>query len=283
MPMKQIPARRASYCMARSRPPLSVVMKTRNETYNVPLHRQAPPVNVEQRAGRLLSRHGHLDGAALIRAVIDDPDAGRVALVSSFGTEAAVLLHMIARIAPHTPVLFIDTGKLFAQTLEHAARLTHRLGLADVRRIGPDVRDVGQADARGDLWARDSLACCTLRKVVPLERALEPFDLWISGRKRYQSQTRALMPVIETQGGRVKINPLADWSMDDIATYLHVNELPEHPLAEQGYLSVGCRPCTTPVASGEEARAGRWRGSPRKECGIHLERHTRVSQGVTTG
>ncbi len=223
------------------------------------------------RALRLRVRHGQLDGAALIRALIEDPDAGRVAVVSSFGTESAVLLHMISRIAPRTPVLFIDTGKLFGETLEHANRLTRELGLLDVRRIGPDLRDVRQADAHGDLWARDSLACCAVRKVEPLERALAPFDLWISGRKRYQSQTRAQMQPIETQGGRIKVNPLADWSMDDIKTYIHVNELPEHPLARQGYLSLGCAPCTTPVAPGEHARAGRWRGKPRSECGIHLE------------
>ncbi len=221
------------------------------------------------RAERLAARFGHLEGADLICAVLENADAGRIAVVSSFGTESAALLHMVARAAPDTPVLFLDTGKMFRETLDYVNELTGTLGLSDVRRIRPGAHGLRRDDPRGDLWARDSRACCALRKVAPLGRALADFDTWLTGRKRYQAETRAHLPLIEADGPRVKINPLANWGADDVALYRDVNELPAHPLEAEGYASVGCWPCTTPIAPGEHARAGRWRGQGRIECGIH--------------
>jgi len=221
------------------------------------------------RVDLLNARYGHLSASDLLRALTADQDAGRISVVSSFGTESAVLLHLISRIAPHTPVLFVDSGKLFRETLDYADELTETLGLTNVRRITPGSRSLRETDPHGDLWQENTLACCQLRKVVPLRRALMDFDLWITGRKRFHSQERSRLGVFEADGRHVKVNPLAAWSPDDIATYAYVHELPEHPLVSQGYSSVGCRPCTTPVAPGEDVRAGRWRGEARTECGIH--------------
>jgi len=241
------------------------------QTYKIPLHRSNQGTETaRKRAERLQARYAHLDGAGLLQALLADEDSGRVALVSSFGTESAVLLHMLAKVAPKTPVLFIDTGKLFRETLDYADDLPQWLGLSDVRRIRPRTQDVRRADPDGRLWERESHACCHLRKTVPLRRALQDFDLWITGRKRYQAETRADLPLFEADGSHVKANPLAPWRAEDIETYRYVNELPEHPLEAEGYPSVGCRPCTTPVAPGEDARAGRWRGQARTECGIHI-------------
>lgn len=244
-------------------------MTEKQGTFNIELRRTPSERPENHPARRLDARHGHLDGAELIGAVLTDAEAGRTAVVSSFGTESAVLLHMVARTAPDTPVLFLDTGKLFRETLDYVDELTERLGLRDVRRVLPGAHALRRTDPHGDLWSRDAGACCGLRKVAPLQKVLAGFDLWITGRKRYQSPTRAELPLIEADGARVKVNPLANWREDDIATYRYVNELPEHALAAQGYASVGCAPCTTPVAPGEHARAGRWRGQERTECGIH--------------
>ncbi len=244
---------------------------TRANTYTIPLHASnAGTETAQTRAARLQARYAHLDGAELIRAILAEEDSGRVAVVSSFGTESAVLLHMLARVAPHTPVLFIDTGKLFRETLDYADDLTQSLGLSDVRRIRPKPHDVRSADPDGRLWERESHGCCHLRKTVPLRRALQRFDLWITGRKRYQAETRAGLALFEPDGRHVKANPLAPWRADDVEIYRDVNELPEHPLEAEGYPSVGCAPCTTPVAPGEHLRAGRWRGRARTECGIHI-------------
>jgi phosphoadenosine phosphosulfate reductase len=221
------------------------------------------------RVDMLNSRYGRLPADKLLRALFADRDAGRMSVVSSFGTESAVLLHFISRIAPDTPVLFVDSGKLFRETLDYADELTETLGLTNVRRIMPGSRSLRETDPHGDLWQQNTLACCQLRKVVPLRRALGDFDLWITGRKRFHSQERSRLQVFEAEGRHVKVNPLAAWSADDIATYAYVHELPEHPLTSQGYSSVGCQPCTTPVAPGEDIRAGRWRGEARTECGIH--------------
>jgi len=244
-------------------------MTRTDSAYAIPLDRPAPSLAAKDRAERLARRHGHLDGPELIRAVLSDPAGGRTAVVSSFGTESAVLLHMIARIAPDTPIIFIDSRKMFRETLDYVDTLTETLGLSDVRRVQPGAHALRRADSRGDLWSRDPAACCHLRKVAPLQRAIQNFDLWITGRKRYQADTRADLPLVETDGPRVKLNPLARWREDDIALYRRINELPDHPMTALGYASVGCRPCTTPVEPGEPARAGRWRGQERTECGIH--------------
>jgi len=196
----------------------------------------------------------------------------RIALVSSFGAESAALLHMVAEIDRTTPVLFLQTGMLFAQTLAYQQELAERLGLGDVRLIRPDPEALAQADPAGRLHASDPDACCHLRKTAPLTRALEPFDAWITGRKRYQSASRAGLAVFEADAdGRIKVNPLARWDAVMIRDYMNAHDLPLHPLVGEGYPSIGCAPCTTPVAPGEDVRAGRWRDRGKAECGIHFE------------
>jgi phosphoadenosine phosphosulfate reductase len=185
---------------------------------------------------------------------------GRIAIVSSFGAEAAVLLHMVAVVDPATPVLFVDTGRHFPETLDYRDRLAARLGLTGLRSIGPRAEDVARLDADRSRATWDPDGCCAFRKVAPLQDALAGFDAWISGRKRFQSGTRADLAVVEVDGHHVKVNPLASWSAADVADYAARHELPPHPLVAEGYLSIGCAPCTSVVASGEDSRAGRWRG-----------------------
>lgn len=218
----------------------------------------------------LLGALGHLPTAELLASLIRDRLRGRIALVSSFGIEAAVLLHLVSGIDRHLPVIFLDTGKLFGETLRYRDRLVRDLGLRDVRSVEPDAADVAARDPLGELWLRDPDACCRLRKVEPLSRALSGFDAWINGRKRYQGDLRAALPVIEAVDGRIKINPLAGWSAEAIAAYFAAHGLPRHPLEAEGYASIGCMPCSSPVRADEDRRAGRWRGRGKTECGIHL-------------
>lgn len=206
----------------------------------------------------------------ILAAAIRDLFPGRIALVSSFGAEAAVLLHMVAEIDRATPVLFLDTGKLFDETLAYRDQLTARLGLTDLRVLRPDPTALAARDDGGTLWFRDANACCYLRKVEPLGRGLKGFAASINGRKRFQAATRGSIPLVEADGDRLKFNPLAEWSPAQIEDYFRAHDLPRHPLVAQGYPSIGCAPCTQPVAEGEDARAGRWRGQDKTECGIHV-------------
>jgi phosphoadenosine phosphosulfate reductase len=213
---------------------------------------------------------------------------GRIALVSSFGAESAVLLHMVAAIDPATPVLFLDTGQLFGQTLDYRKALAKRLGLSDVRDLRPAYADLATLDPKADLWRSDTQACCQIRKVAPLDLALGAFDAWITGRKRFQSPTRAHLPIVEAseglQGrGRLKFNPLAAWGRTHLDAYASAHDLPAHPLTAFGYPSVGCWPCTKPVESGEDLRSGRWAGSEKTECGIHTPRSGALDQDVGGG
>ncbi|HXV00351.1 MAG TPA: phosphoadenylyl-sulfate reductase [Caulobacteraceae bacterium] len=211
-----------------------------------------------------------LDAATLIERVLVDRSFGRVGVVSSFGAESAVLLHLVARVDTQTPVLFIDTGKLFGETLRYAERLKGHLGLTDFRMLEPQAETVASADPRGDLWREDADACCEVRKVVPLTRALGEFDTWITGRKRFQGPTRATLDKTEIVDGRLKVNPLATWTRADLDDYFAAHDLPRHPLEADGFLSIGCYTCTERVGAGEDSRAGRWRGLQKTECGIHI-------------
>jgi phosphoadenosine phosphosulfate reductase len=216
---------------------------------------------------------GGLAGLALLRAVLTDgPLGGRTALVSSFGAESAVLLDMVARVDPATPVIFLDTGKLFAETHVHRQALVDLLRLSDVRVVRPEQTNLAERDPHGDLWQRDPDACCHLRKTAALEAALVGFDAWITGRKRFQGGLRWRLPTLEPEWsrGRIKINPLAPWSAEAIERYRVRRNLPKHPLAERGYRSIGCVPCTRPVSPKDPQRAGRWCGLDKSECGIHL-------------
>ena len=194
----------------------------------------------------------------------------RIAAVSSFGAESAVLLHMIATIDRDTPVIFSNTQKMFGETLAYRDELAERLGLTDLRVFRPDPRLLAVRDDKGLRWSYDPDGCCELRKVEPLRRALAPFDAWISGRKGFQAGTRTALPRFEVDEGRLKINPLADWPKARLEAYFAEYDLPRHPLEAQGYNSIGCAPCTSKVQPGEDPRAGRWRGWDKVECGIHV-------------
>jgi phosphoadenosine phosphosulfate reductase len=203
--------------------------------------------------------------AAALRAVGRD----RLAVVSSFGTESAALLKVTADVDPAIPVIFLDTGWLFQETLAYRDTLIAMLKLRDVRSIKPLEKTLDQADPDRDLWFSDPDACCRIRKVEPLARALQPFDAWINGRKRFQGGARAAIAVVEEDGMRLKFNPFANVSREKIAAIYAEAKLPPHPLAASGYLSVGCMPCTSRTETDEDARAGRWRGRAKTECGIH--------------
>ncbi len=217
----------------------------------------------------LAHRYEHTGASTRLKAAIVDLFPGRIALVSSFGAEASVLLHLIAAIDRATPVIFVDTSFHFDETLAYRDRLVAQLGLTNVTTHTPDPAEVAAQDPERFLWAREPNQCCHIRKVLPLSRALDPFAAWISGRKRFQAETRESLPVFEAEGRRVKVNPLADWSAKDLLGYMDANGLPRHPLTAKNYLSIGCLPCTSPVRPGEDARAGRWRGKAKVECGIH--------------
>jgi phosphoadenosine phosphosulfate reductase len=220
--------------------------------------------------GQLVDRYGALDGADLIRPLVREAFPGRIALVSSFGAESAVLLHMVSQVDPETPVIFLDTDKLFPETLAYRDTLVARLGLTDVRAIRPLAGDVRSLDPRGTLNETNPDLCCRFRKVEPLERALRGFQAWITGRKQYQGAGRAALPTIETADWRIKVNPLATWNPLRIEAYLAAHDLPRHPLVAVGFPSIGCAPCTAPVTGdAKDPRAGRWAGLDKTECGIH--------------
>ena len=193
----------------------------------------------------------------------------RLALVSSFGTESAALLKVMADVDPAIPVIFLDTGWLFEETLAYRGALVEKLGLRDVRSIKPLEETLRREDPEKELWFSDPDACCRIRKVEPLERALAPFDAWINGRKRFQGGLRAAIPVVEADGARLKFNPFANVAAADIEAIFAEAKLPPHPLVASGFRSVGCMPCTSRTLPGEDDRDGRWRGRSKTECGIH--------------
>ncbi|HMO09571.1 MAG TPA: phosphoadenylyl-sulfate reductase [Paracoccaceae bacterium] len=226
---------------------------------------------VADRVAALNARWRHHGATAVLEHALHDPDLGRVALVSSFGAESVVLLHLVSVIAPETPVLFVDTRMLFPETLAYQRELAERLHLCDLRTIRAPHPRVAFDDPDGTLHQVNPDACCALRKVAPLERALAEFDGWITGRKRFQGHGRETVEFFEAEDEtRIKVNPLAHWDRQDVADYMVENRLPRHPLVARGYPSIGCAPCTSPVAEGEDPRAGRWRGRDKVECGIHF-------------
>jgi phosphoadenosine phosphosulfate reductase len=208
----------------------------------------------------------------MLEAVIRDGLAGDLAVVSSFGAESAVLLHLVASVDARVPVLFLDTGKHFPETLAYRDELVARLGI-DLVVLTPDAQDLAKRDETGLRWSYDPDGCCDIRKVKPLEKALLNYDASFTGRKAFQAATRANLPRFEVDTsdaqGRLKINPLIDWDAGQIEGYFIQHDLSRHPLIAQGYPSIGCSPCTTQVAPGEDPRSGRWKGWDKTECGIH--------------
>nr|WP_246666675.1 phosphoadenylyl-sulfate reductase [Bradyrhizobium guangdongense] len=220
-------------------------------------------------AAELASELRGASPAEIIAAALKAVGREQLALVSSFGTESAALLKVMADVDPSIPVIFLDTGWLFEETLAYRDTLIATLGLRDVRSIKPLEETLTREDPDRDLWFSNPDACCRIRKVEPLARALKPFSAWINGRKRFQGGARAEIPVVEEDGARLKFNPFADVSREDIETIYARAKLPQHPLQASGFLSVGCMPCTSRTSDGEDARAGRWRGQAKTECGIH--------------
>jgi len=206
----------------------------------------------------------------LIRGLLEDDFPGQVSLVSSFGTESAVLLHMAGQVDPDIDVVFVNTGKLFGETIKYKNKLIDTIGLRNVRTIMPKPALLDQNDPTGVLWSQSTDRCCYTRKVEPMQRALKDVNIWISGRKGFHGGDRTNLPLFELIEGRIKVNPLAGWQKSNLDHYFQAYALPKHPLEADGYLSVGCMPCTSPVSEGEDIRAGRWRGTDKTECGIHL-------------
>jgi phosphoadenosine phosphosulfate reductase len=226
--------------------------------------RELPPAEALDRALRDASP------VQVIASALQTVGREHLALVSSFGTESAALLKVMADVDPAIPVIFLDSGWLFEETLTYRDTLIATLGLRDVRSIKPLDETLSREDPDRELWFSDPDACCRIRKVEPLKRALAPFRGWINGRKRFQGGLRADIPVVEDDGSRLKFNPFANVSREEIEAIYALAKLPPHPLAASGYLSVGCMPCTSRTSAGEDARAGRWRGRAKTECGIHM-------------
>ena len=231
---------------------------------------------LSERTARDLPRAEELDRALrdaspaeVIAAALRTAGREHLAVVSSFGTESAALLKVMADVDPAIPVVFLDTGWLFEETLAYRDTLIATLGLRDVRSIKPLEETLSRQDPDRELWFSDPDACCRIRKVEPLARALAPFSAWINGRKRFQGGLRADIPVVEQDGARLKFNPFANVSREAIEAIYALAKLPPHPLAASGFLSVGCMPCTSRTSPDEDARAGRWRGRAKTECGIH--------------
>jgi phosphoadenosine phosphosulfate reductase len=221
-------------------------------------------------AASLDALYGHLPPAEILARAVELFGAGDIAAVSSFGADSAVLLHMIARIDRSLPIVFLDTGKHFGETLDYRDALAADLGLTDIRIITPEEAALNRDDPDGKLHLTNTDACCTIRKVEPMARGVAPFRAWFTGRKRFQAASRSSLPAFEAVGTRIRINPLARWTTSDLANYMRKHQLRENPLVAYGYLSIGCFPCTQPVQAGEDARSGRWAGHAKTECGIHL-------------
>lgn len=232
----------------------------------------AATTDLEALARRLNDRLADADAATILQTALDPALGLDVAVLSSFGADAAVLLDHVAQVDAATPVLFLDTGQHFFQTLGYRRQLAGHLGLSDVRIVVPDTRERASIDPAGDLWQRDPDSCCDLRKVRPLARASAGFNALVTGRKRHQTETRRSLDVVEVLDGTLRINPLAAWDARRIEAHMVARQLPRHPLVDQGYVSIGCWPCTRAIDPDEALRAGRWSGVDKVECGIHLGR-----------
>jgi phosphoadenosine phosphosulfate reductase len=226
-----------------------------------------------------IETYAGLEGRDLIKSIARDFQ-GRVALVSSFGAESSVLLHMVSEVDRNLPVVFLDTGKLFQETLDYRDQLIAELGLTNVRSVKPELRDLQMHDATGRLHETDTDACCYIRKTIPLAKALKGFDVMISGRKRFHGAARSDLAFVSVDDGRLKVEPLAGFSALDLQAYMVNHHLPSHPLKLQGYRSIGCEPCTALGGTDEDPRAGRWLGSGKTECGIHFSANGQIIRTV---
>jgi phosphoadenosine phosphosulfate reductase len=232
----------------------------------------------------LIEAYAGLEGRELIRTIAKD-FKGRVALLSSFGAESAVLLHMVAEVDRSIPIIFLDTLKLFPETIAYRDQLVRELGLTDLRILTPNPEDIQRVDPDGNLYEIDHDLCCHFRKSVPMEKAFDGFDVMISGRKRFHGAARADLNAVSIDGDRLKIEPLAGFTALDLQTYMQKHNLPSHPLKLQGYHSIGCMPlaCTAPGGSADNPREGRWMGSDKTECGIHFTANGKIIRNEPRG
>ena len=237
----------------------------------IPLHQDAsaPVAPLREQLARLRAQTESRDTRGLLEFALKQAFPKRIAVVSSFAAESVVLLHHVAEIDPATPVLFLNTGKLFGETLRYRDRLQDVLGLTDIRAIGPHPDERNKMDTEGTLWSRDPDSCCNFRKTVPLGRAIVGFAAIVTGRKRFQTATRSTMARVELIDNRIRFNPLIDWTLSELTLYIEKKGLPKHPLVNDGYPSIGCLPCTRRVRAGEGYRAGRWASFDKDECGMH--------------
>lgn len=234
-------------------------------------HTNPVPVPDDRDRSQQLAGFEDLSAHEIIERAAYDVFKDRLCIVSSFGAESVVLLHVLSQVKADVPVLFLNTGKLFGETLRYRDRLQQVLGLTDVRSIAPNAADLAVDDPQGDLWSRDTDRCCHIRKVMPQARAIAGFDALLTGRKRFQTQDRGALKIVERHAdGKFRVNPLAKWSLDDLRQHIETHNLPRHPLVKDGYLSIGCMPCTARVASDSDYRSGRWAGQDKEECGIHM-------------
>ncbi len=231
---------------------------------------ETPEQKVERLNAELRGKSPH----AIIQAALRE-FGRRLTYVSSFGAESAAMLSFIAEVDAGMPIVFIDTGMHFHQTLQYRDSLSAHLGLTDVRTFHPVKDEVKAVDPKGVLNKTDPNACCEVRKVRPLAPALEGFDAWITGRKRFHGGGRANLPVVEYFEGRFKVNPLVNLTQEDLQALVAERHLPPHPLVAEGYPSIGCWPCTARPVDPNDIRSGRWVGFTKEECGLHLKRQER--------
>lgn len=236
-----------------------------------------------ERLRRLKSAYGHLGALDLLRTILNTEFVGSTAIASSFGAESAVLLHMVAQIDTATPILFLDTGQLFPETITYVDTLADRLGLRNVIKVVPEQPLLANSDPDGDLWITNPDRCCYVRKVRPFRQALRSYECWVSGLKRAHGGARGDVETLELEEGRIKVNPLARWTGAEIARSFADLDLPAHPLTRSGYRSIGCIPCTQRSGSSEDARGGRWSGTSKTECGIHANQYAQAQKDLLPG
>jgi phosphoadenosine phosphosulfate reductase len=235
---------------------------------------------VETELNGYLEQYAGLEGRALIAAVSKDFGA-RAGLLSSFGAESAVLLHMVSEVAPDLKIVFLDTQKLFPETIAYRDQLVSEFGLRNVKIWRPSLSDLAEQDPDGDLNQLNKDQCCNIRKTLPMQRALHGVEAIISGRKRFHGAMRSQLEFVGIQDGRLKVEPLAGFTALDLAAYAQQHHLPSHPLKLQGYFSIGCIPCTTRGGDANDPRAGRWSGTEKTECGIHFAANGQVIRTVS--
>ena len=213
-------------------------------------------------------KYSNLDSEKLLRIMIKDIFYKKIAVTSSFGAESAVILHLVSQIKKNIPVIFLNTEKLFSETLKYLETIKKKLKLNNIKIFKPDTDYLKKYDVNNDLYKTDPNLCCHIRKVLPLRKSMENYNAWINGRKRFHSTERSNLKKIEIINGLIKINPLVDWSFKKIKNYMINNNLPEHPIVAEGYKSIGCQPCTSKTK--DSIRDGRWSDSLKSECGIHV-------------